>query len=134
MTVGKLQARGGKVPPPEELTEIASTHPAPPPTGEVAVDERTVEQLTVALAHTTDRSQRLQQARRDRSESVQPTRVTANDYICRCCIRSLRFDCHVCLPRLTVTSDCCVCLLHLIVASDCYIRLLHLIVTSHCYI
>jgi len=60
MTVGKLQARGGKMPSPAELQQLVSQHPAPPPTGEVAVDERSVEQLAIALAHATHRSAQLQ--------------------------------------------------------------------------
>ena len=61
MTVGKLQARGGKVPTPSEMSALVASHPEPLPTGEVAVDERTVDQLTIALAHTTKRSSQIQQ-------------------------------------------------------------------------
>jgi len=61
MTVGKIQNRSGKLPSPAELEKLADTHPAPPPMGEVAVDERTLEELMIALAHVTRRSQRLTQ-------------------------------------------------------------------------
>ncbi|KAL3929683.1 MAG: hypothetical protein SGPRY_001855 [Prymnesium sp.] len=60
MTVGKLQARGGKMPTTAELQRLVMEHPEPPPTGEVAVDERSVEELMIALAHTTNRSSQLQ--------------------------------------------------------------------------
>jgi len=75
MTVGKLQARGGKMPTPAELHEMATVHPEPPPTGEVAVDERTVEQLTVALAHTTRRSQQVQREIDQENQKVQQWKV-----------------------------------------------------------
>mmetsp|Transcript_24595 Transcript_24595/g.79077 ORF Transcript_24595/g.79077 Transcript_24595/m.79077 type:complete len:355 (-) Transcript_24595:107-1171(-) len=56
MTVGKVQARAGKLPSPAELERLAASHPEPPATGEVAVDERTLEQLLIALAHLTARA------------------------------------------------------------------------------
>ena len=56
MTVGKVQARSGKLPTLVELERFAATHPPPLPTGEVAVDERSVEELLVALAHVTKRA------------------------------------------------------------------------------
>ena len=56
MTVGKIQARSGKLPTPAELEKLAADSPPPPPMGEVAVDERTVDELLVALAHLTERS------------------------------------------------------------------------------
>jgi len=59
MTVGKVQARSGKVPAPAELERLANAHPPPKPMGEVAVDERTVEELLIALAHLTRRSSTL---------------------------------------------------------------------------
>ena len=46
MTVGKVQARSGKLPTPAELEQLASLHPPPPPMGEVAVDDRTVEEVS----------------------------------------------------------------------------------------
>ena len=59
MTVGKIQARSGKVPTPGELEALASSHPPPPSMGEVAVDDRSVDELLVALAHLTKKSQGL---------------------------------------------------------------------------
>lgn len=56
MTVGKIQARSGKLPTAAELEQLASQHPPPPPMGEVAVDDRSVETLLIALAHLTRRS------------------------------------------------------------------------------
>ena len=56
MTVGKIQARSGKLPTPAELEKLAADSPPPPPMGEVAVDERTVDELLVALAHLSERS------------------------------------------------------------------------------
>lgn len=56
MTVGKVQARSGKLPSPAELERLAAAHPAPPSMGEVAVDERTIEELMIALAHLTARA------------------------------------------------------------------------------
>ena len=56
MTVGKVQARSGKLPTAAELERLASVHPPPPPMGEVAVDDRTVDELLIALAHLTKRS------------------------------------------------------------------------------
>ena len=56
MTVGKIQARSGKLPTPTELEQLALAHPQPPPMGEVAVDERSVDELYVALAHLARRS------------------------------------------------------------------------------
>ena len=35
MTIGKLQARGGKLPTVEQLEELIREHPAPPAQGEV---------------------------------------------------------------------------------------------------
>lgn len=60
MTIGKVQARAGKLPTQAELDQLVRDHPAPPAQGEVAVDERTVEQLLIALAHVSHRSGRLQ--------------------------------------------------------------------------
>eukprot|EP00320_Phaeocystis_rex_P019131 CAMPEP_0119066068 /NCGR_PEP_ID=MMETSP1178-20130426/8729_1 /TAXON_ID=33656 /ORGANISM="unid sp, Strain CCMP2000" /LENGTH=352 /DNA_ID=CAMNT_0007047643 /DNA_START=31 /DNA_END=1089 /DNA_ORIENTATION=+ len=60
MTIGKIQARGGKLPSPDELAHLVRSHPAPPVQGEVAVDERTVEQLYIALAHVSDRAVKVQ--------------------------------------------------------------------------
>lgn len=51
MTVGKVQCRSAKLPPPSELQALARKHPPPPAVGEVAVDERTNEELLIALAH-----------------------------------------------------------------------------------
>ena len=68
MTVGKLQARSGRVPTGAELEQLAAQHPPPPPMGEVAVDDRSVEQLHVALAHLTRRSA---QVANDRSMEAQ---------------------------------------------------------------
>jgi len=56
MTVGKIQARSGKLPSAAELERLAFDTPPPLPMGEVAVDDRTVEELLVALAHLTKRS------------------------------------------------------------------------------
>ena len=42
-----------------ELEQLASQHPPPPPMGEVAVDDRSVEQLLIALAHLTRRSNQI---------------------------------------------------------------------------
>jgi len=56
MTIGKVQARGGKLPTTDELQLLIKEHPAPPSQGEVAVDERTVEQLAIAYAHVSDRA------------------------------------------------------------------------------
>jgi len=56
MTIGKVQARGGKLPTAEQLEQLVHEHPAPTPQGEVAVDERTVEQLAIAFAHVSDRA------------------------------------------------------------------------------
>jgi len=60
MTIGKVQARAGKLPTQEELDQLVQDFPAPPPMGEVAVDERSVEQLLIALAHVSERAARLQ--------------------------------------------------------------------------
>ena len=60
MTVGKVQARGGKVPTQAELERLCELHPPPPPMGEVAVDERCVDELVVALAHCTRRAAQIQ--------------------------------------------------------------------------
>jgi hypothetical protein len=51
-----VQARSGKLPSPAELERLAASHPAPPSMGEVAVDERTIEELIIALAHLTARA------------------------------------------------------------------------------
>ena len=59
MTVGKVQARSGKLPTASELEQLGSQHPPPPPMGEVAVDDRSVEQLLIALAHLTRRSNQI---------------------------------------------------------------------------
>jgi len=56
MTVGKVQARSGKLPSPSDLDALAAAHPPPPPMGEVAVDDRSVDELLIALAHLTKRS------------------------------------------------------------------------------
>ena len=58
MTVGKIQARSGKVPPAAELERLAAEHPPPAPMAntEAAVDERNVDQLLIALAHLTKRA------------------------------------------------------------------------------
>jgi len=56
MTVGKVQARSGKIPGAAELEALAAAHPPPPPMGEVAVDDRSVDELIIALAHLTRRS------------------------------------------------------------------------------
>ena len=37
MTIGKVQARGGKLPTPDELQTLVTDHPAPPAQGEVAL-------------------------------------------------------------------------------------------------
>ena len=39
MTIGKVQARAGKLPTQSELDQLVRDHPAPPAQGEVAVDE-----------------------------------------------------------------------------------------------
>lgn len=57
MTVGKVQARSGKLPTAAELDALAASTPPPQPMGEVAVDDRSVEDLLVSLAHLTRRSQ-----------------------------------------------------------------------------
>jgi len=75
MTVGKLQARGGTLPSPSELAQLAATHPEPPPTGEVAVDERTVEQLAIALAHCTHKSTQLQHALELENQKVRQWKI-----------------------------------------------------------
>ena len=62
MTVGKVQARSGKLPTPEELTKLADDHEEPPPMGEVDVDRRTVDELLIALAHVTRKSAKAQEA------------------------------------------------------------------------
>lgn len=59
MTVGKVQARSGKLPSHAELEKLAQQHPEPPAMGEVAVDERTLNELLIALAHLTARANRL---------------------------------------------------------------------------
>lgn len=59
MTVGKVQARSGKLPTAADLERLADEHPEPPPMGEVAVDDRSVETLLIALAHLTRRSARV---------------------------------------------------------------------------
>ena len=57
MTVGKVQSRSAKLPSAADLERLAATHPPPPaPMGEVAVDERTLDELLIALAHLTKRS------------------------------------------------------------------------------
>ena len=61
MTIGKVQSRTAQIPSQEELDRRAATTPAPPPMGEVSVDERSVEELINALAHATARSAQLQQ-------------------------------------------------------------------------
>ena len=70
MTVGKVQARSGKVPAASELEALAAAHPPPPPMGEVAVDDRTVDELLIALAHLTKRS----------SQTRSPTSGRATDH------------------------------------------------------
>lgn len=60
MTVGKVQARSGKLPSHAELERLAAAHPAPPAMGEVAVDERSIDELLVALAHVSARASRVQ--------------------------------------------------------------------------
>eukprot|EP00316_Scyphosphaera_apsteinii_P020593 CAMPEP_0119314724 /NCGR_PEP_ID=MMETSP1333-20130426/33806_1 /TAXON_ID=418940 /ORGANISM="Scyphosphaera apsteinii, Strain RCC1455" /LENGTH=352 /DNA_ID=CAMNT_0007319903 /DNA_START=78 /DNA_END=1136 /DNA_ORIENTATION=+ len=60
MTVGKVQARSGKLPTQAELERLAATHPEPPPIGEVAVDERSIDLLLIALAHLTARAAKIQ--------------------------------------------------------------------------
>mmetsp|Transcript_46853 Transcript_46853/g.101776 ORF Transcript_46853/g.101776 Transcript_46853/m.101776 type:complete len:354 (+) Transcript_46853:83-1144(+) len=60
MTVGKVQARSGKLPSASELERLAQQHPEPPAMGEVAVDERSLQELLIALAHLTARSNRIQ--------------------------------------------------------------------------
>jgi len=60
MTIGKVQARGGKLPTADELEQLVKDHPAPPAQGEVAVDQRTIEQLSIALAHVSDRAAKVQ--------------------------------------------------------------------------
>ena len=60
MTVGKVQARSGRIPTAAELDARASSTPPPPPVGEAAaVDDRSVDELLVALAHLNKRSQML---------------------------------------------------------------------------
>jgi len=59
MTVGKVQARAGKLPSAADLERLAATHPAPPSMGEVAVDERTIDELMIALAHLTARASKI---------------------------------------------------------------------------
>ena len=59
MTVGKVQARAGKLPSAADLERLAATHPAPPSMGEVAVDERTIDELMIALAHLTARASKV---------------------------------------------------------------------------
>ena len=59
MTVGKIQVRQAKLPSPAELEQLASTKPPPPPMGEVAVDDRSVEELYIALAHLTRKSNQI---------------------------------------------------------------------------
>jgi len=56
MTVGKVQARAGQIPSAAELSALANAHPPPPPIGEVAVDQRSVDDLVIALAHLARRS------------------------------------------------------------------------------
>jgi len=56
MTVGKIQARSGKLPTATELDKLATGTPPPPSMGEVAVDDRSVGELFIALAHLTRRS------------------------------------------------------------------------------
>ena len=112
MTIGKVQARGGKLPTADQLEQLVKhrpnpipnhgpnpspnpspnpnlnnhnpnpdpngspdhnphpipspnpdqvkEHPAPPAQGEVAVDQRTIEQLSIALAHVSDRAAKVQ--------------------------------------------------------------------------
>uniref|UniRef100_A0A7S0P1A7 Ubiquitin carboxyl-terminal hydrolase n=1 Tax=Calcidiscus leptoporus TaxID=127549 RepID=A0A7S0P1A7_9EUKA len=59
MTVGKVQARSGKLPSHAELEKLAQQHPEPPAMGEVAVDERSISELLIALAHLTARANRV---------------------------------------------------------------------------
>ena len=62
MTVGKVQARtGGKmtIPSAADLDKLADANPEPAPIGEVAVDDRSVEVLLIALAHLTRRASHL---------------------------------------------------------------------------
>ena len=60
MTIGKVQSRSGQLPLQAELDRIARSTDEPAPIGEVAVDERTVDEMIIALAHLTARSARLQ--------------------------------------------------------------------------
>lgn len=63
MTVGKIQARSGKLPSAAELEVLAESHPPPPPMAvEVAVDERNLEDLYIALAHVCRRQSAAQAA------------------------------------------------------------------------
>jgi len=59
MTVGKVQARSGTLPTQAELQQLAASHPPPKAMGEVAVDDRSVDELLIALAHLTRRSSTL---------------------------------------------------------------------------
>ena len=38
MTIGKVQARGGKLPTAEQLEQLVKEHPAPPAQGEVSTE------------------------------------------------------------------------------------------------
>jgi len=75
MTVGKVQARSGKLPTAAELDRLATMHPPPPPMGEVAVDERTVDELLIALAHLSTRSARLQREIEMESQKAEQWKV-----------------------------------------------------------
>jgi ubiquitin carboxyl-terminal hydrolase L5 len=75
MTVGKVQARSGKLPGPAELEQLAASHPEPPPMGEVAVDERSVDELLIALAHLTKRSAALGRDVEMESQKVEQWKV-----------------------------------------------------------
>jgi ubiquitin carboxyl-terminal hydrolase L5 len=75
MTVGKVQARSAKLPSAAELERLASTHPPPPPIGEVAVDGRSVEELYIALAHAARRSTELTREIEMESQKVEQWKV-----------------------------------------------------------
>merc|ERR1712110_315884 len=62
MTIGKVQARKGTLPSPAEMAKLVAEHPPPKALGEVAVDERTVDELVIALAHVTDRSKKVEES------------------------------------------------------------------------
>jgi ubiquitin carboxyl-terminal hydrolase L5 len=79
MTVGKVQARSGKLPSPAELDRLAASHPAPPSMGEVAVDERTIEELMIALAHLTARAAKVRARIKARNCAESPASVCAKE-------------------------------------------------------